>query len=190
VVTSLADIDIRPILRRLERSLELPGRLDELITFLKLEPKYLPHGAAPASLARLIYIQMELRIPPGIDDLIRAIGLSPEELAAPMSPRPSERPMTVLEGVATIRREALCGALFAMILLAVLAWVFRQGALGLVLGAVAGSVFVATVFLCLKSFLADHPHSIVEAQLAAEARQLRWDYNHPSRFSPTRRGLE
>ena len=77
---------------RLSKVLRLPGKLDELIVFLSLDPAYLNESAPPARLARLILDQLTLREPPELDRLAPLLGLGPK----PVSPKQPSSSILIL----------------------------------------------------------------------------------------------
>ena len=75
--------------QRLVQVLEQPGKLDELIILLRLNPANLSgRNVATPQLAREIITQLKLRIPPELEALAELIEFSPEPPLAPAPPAP------------------------------------------------------------------------------------------------------
>jgi hypothetical protein len=166
---------------RLCRHLLIPGRIDELIMLMSLDPANLPGpGAAPAQVARVIFELLNLRVPPELELLATMIQGWETPRLAPIGPTAQDEarrhPPTIgpAQKIAVLWPQILAGlGIIYLIFAAILLALGRPG-LAVTVLSVLGTMTTAIVLGCIG--LAQGVRSIPEAQFQIQAHEGRMQY--------------
>jgi hypothetical protein len=166
---------------RLCRHLLIPGRLDELIVMIGLKAENLPgQGAAPAQVARLIFEQLDLRVPPELEILATMIQGWETPRIAPIGPTAEDEarrhPPTIglAQKIAVLWPQILVGLGIVYLIFATSLLVLGRPGLAVTVLGVLGTMTTAIVLGCV--WAAQGPRSPREARFQLQAHEGRMQY--------------